>query len=133
MGFSLKIQEESWSNEDQRWLGGAHGTETCDSITLDADLFLAAFPDGVVPSGVVLGKITATGLYGPYSNAAADGRQTAVGFLYKTTDLRGKSAADAQDMTAALFWHGEIVESFLPVGHGLDAAARAELTQIRFS
>lgn len=133
MGFSLKITEEAFSNEDQRWLGGDHGTDICDSITLDADLFLATFPNGIVPSGVWLGKITATGLYGPYNNTALDGREVNRGALFKTTNLRGTTAATAQDVTAALFWHGEVVEAYLPVGHGLDAAGRADLPLIRFS
>jgi hypothetical protein len=53
--------------DDQSWLGSAHGTNECDTITLDGPACLDAFPDGVIPSGVVLGKITATGKYGPAS------------------------------------------------------------------
>lgn len=55
--------------DDQSWLGSAHGTNECDTITLDGPACLDAFPDGVIPSGVVLGKITATGKYGPASTA----------------------------------------------------------------
>lgn len=36
-----------------------------------------------IVSGTVLGKITASGKYAPYSNAASDGTQTAVGILYE--------------------------------------------------
>lgn len=133
MGFSLKLTEESWGNEDQRWLGSAHGTDMNESVTLDGDLFLTAFPDGVVKSGVVLGKITASGKYGPYNNLATDGREVARGFLFKTTDLRGTTAAAAQDVTAAMLVHGEVIEAYLPTGHGLDAAGRTDLPLIRFS
>lgn len=57
--------------EDHTWLGSAHGTQTADPITLDATLFdldpsTGDFPDGFIPSGVVLGKVTATDKYGPY-------------------------------------------------------------------
>jgi hypothetical protein len=55
--------------DDQSWLGSAHGTNECDTITLDGPACLDAFPDGVIPSGTVLGKITATGKYGPSSTA----------------------------------------------------------------
>ncbi len=36
------------------------------------------------------------------------------------------------DLTAALFWSGEVVESFLPTAHGIDAAAKAALSHISF-
>lgn len=57
--------------DDQSWLGTAHGTNECDTITLDGVAVLDAFPDGVIPSGVVLGKITASGKYGPYSGTGS--------------------------------------------------------------
>jgi hypothetical protein len=38
-----------------------------ESITLDADLCLAVYTDGVVPSGAVLAQVTATERYGPYA------------------------------------------------------------------
>lgn len=53
--------------DDQSWLGSAHGTDTAESILLDGPTCLARFPDGIVPSGTCLGKITATGKYGPYA------------------------------------------------------------------
>lgn len=53
--------------DDQSWLGSAHGTNECDTITLDGPACIDAFPDGVIPSGTVLGKITASGKYGPYA------------------------------------------------------------------
>lgn len=51
--------------------------------TLDVSLFTAAqhYPNGFIPSGTVLGKVTASGKLGPYLDAASDGRQTAVGIL----------------------------------------------------
>lgn len=124
---------ESWTpNEDQSWLGSSHGTETMDTITLDGSAFLTAFPDGIVPSGVVLGKITATGLYAPYSNAASDGTEVAAGLLFQTMRLYGTTGGTAVDTPASLFWHGEVVVAKLPTGNGLDTAGRADLPQIRF-
>jgi hypothetical protein len=51
--------------------------------TLDISLFTAAqhYPNGFIPSGTVLGKVTTGGLLGPYLDTATDGRQTAVGIL----------------------------------------------------
>lgn len=81
MGIGLK--RETFGVEDLSWLGKAHGHNEMDSITLDADKFLDAFPDGVVPSGVVLARLTATGLYAPYA-----GRTNEV----QTLDLGAASA-----------------------------------------
>lgn len=117
-------------SEDQTWLGSAHGTTEADSITLDPALFdlVTNFPDGFIPSGVVVGKVTATGLYGPYATAATDGREVAAGHLFTTVEMDATSAR----VTAALYWHGEVVEANLPTNHGLDAGAKADLTHIRY-
>lgn len=72
MGFDLSVQTNTYTTEKQSWLGSAHGTNECDSVTLDADKFLGAFPTGIVPSGVVLGMITATGLYAPYGASPSE-------------------------------------------------------------
>lgn len=135
MSFDLGVTTEDYASEDQSWLGSAHGTEICFPITLDADKFLATFTDGVVPSGVVLGVITASGLAAPYTDAATHGAgsDTAIGHLYTTANLKGTTAGTAKDQVAAVFWHGRVKESRLPTGHGLTAAAKADLAQIRYS
>lgn len=131
--MDLRIRTETFSpDEDLSWLGSAHGVATGDPITLDGSAFLATFADGIVPSGVVLGRITATGLYAPYSNAAADGTEVARGHLLTTKDLGGTTAGTAGDVAGSLYWHGEVVEAKLPTGHGLDAAAKADLPQVRY-
>lgn len=133
MGVNLAIRTETFAAvENHTWLGSAHGTDICDSVTLDGDAFLTAFPTGVVPSGVVLGKVTATGLYRIYSNVAADGTEVARGHLFTTVDLEGITAAVVGNVAAAILWHGEVVEAKLPTGHGLDAAAKVDLPQVRY-
>lgn len=116
-------------SEDQRWVapGGIAAMRDADSITLDRSAFdlVTAFPNGFIPSGVVLGKITATGLYGPYTDAGAGGLDTAVGFLLVTV-AAPVGAAATSDIAAALYWYGEIIESMLPTGHGLTAAAKVD-------
>lgn len=119
------------------------GFDTCRSITLDVSTFLAAHvtAKGALPSGTVLGKITATGKYGPYDDAAVDGRAVAAGFLLNTTkisDATGSNLATAADVGAALVWEGIVKESFLPAFAGttlgeLDAAARTDMAaHVRF-
>lgn len=116
-------------SEDQRWVapGGIAAMRDADSITLDRSAFdlVTAFPNGFLPSGIVLGKITATGLYGPYTDAGAGGLDTAVGFLLVTV-AAPVGAAATSDIAAALYWYGEIIESMLPTGHGLTAAAKVD-------
>ena len=128
-------QVDSFINEDQRWIapGGLSAFPDNDSITLDmktaGGFVRATFPNHVIPSGVCLGKITATGLYGPYDDAANDGRQTAVGFLAVTVkwDVNLPVSGNSALLPVALYWHGEIIEAFLPTNHGLDAAGKVDL------
>lgn len=57
-------------------LASEHQMSKSTGITIDASKFTAdADGDKIVPNGQVLAKITATGLYGPYDNAATDGRE----------------------------------------------------------
>jgi hypothetical protein len=115
--------------EDQSWLGSSHGTSNADPITLLDDAFLTDWDDGIVPSGVILGKVTATGLYVPYDeDGVDDGREVAAGILATTKVLNGVGGKTP----AALQWHGEVIEAKLPTGHGLDAAAKTDLKHIRF-
>jgi hypothetical protein len=118
---------KTYLNENQRWIGpgGISALPDARSITLNRALFdlVTAFPNGFIPSGIVLAKVTATGLYGPYSDAATDGRTTALGFLAVTVE----ASTPGGNISAALYWHGEVVEAFLPAGHGLDAAGRTDL------
>lgn len=117
------------SPEDQSWLGSAHGTNMANPITLDGDTFLATFTTGIVPSGVALGKVTATGLYVPYTDAGTHGAgsDTMVGHLFTTLDLGGTTAATVDKVAGAIFMHGEIIEAKLPTGHGLTAAGKADV------
>lgn len=122
-------------NEDQRWIapGGITALRDLESVTLDmtvaAGFTRALFANKLIPSGVLLGKITATGLYGKYDNAAVDGREVAAGFLAVTVKWSADMPATGNPakIAAALYWRGAVIESFLPTNHGLDAAGRTDL------
>lgn len=143
-GFDIAVVTEDYSgSEDRRWMALRKGYDTCRSITLDVSTFLPAHvtAKGALPSGTVLGKITATNKYGPYDNAAVDGREVAAGFLLNTTkisDATGSNLATAPDVGAALVWEGVVKEAFLPLFAGtllgeIDAAARTDLAaHVRF-
>lgn len=62
-------------NEDQRWIGnGGKPLAPPRSIVLDRSAFdlVTAFPNGFIPSGVALAKLTATGLYVPYAGSPSE-------------------------------------------------------------
>ncbi len=117
---------ETWQQDDQSWLASEHGTSSAKSITLDVSTFTAGthYPTGHLPSGLVLGKITASGLYGPYDDAAADGRQTAVGFLFCA--IKAPSVNTVR-VSGALLWHGAVIKSLLPIPASLDANGTTDL------
>lgn len=68
---SIEVQTTSYQVEKRSWLLSQHGTDpgTTPSITLDVSAFTAGvhYPNGYIPSGTALARITATGLYGPYT------------------------------------------------------------------
>lgn len=115
---------EAFTQDNQEWLGSAHGTDMARSVTLDTSTFTAGthYPNGYFPSGLPLGRITATGKYGPYNNAAADGTETLVGFLLCAIDAPADNTLDPQ---GSLLDHGRVIESKLPVA--IDAAGRTDL------
>jgi len=93
-----------------KFLASEHGTDVRIPITIASGNSLSA--------GTVLGKITASGKYGPYNDAASDGRQTAVGILGEDVD-----AANA-DVGTFMFVHCVVISANLT---GIDANGKADL------
>lgn len=122
--MNLAQTTESFGQDDQSWLASAHGTDTARSITLDTSAFTSGthYPNGYFPSGLPLGQITATGLYGPYNDASVDGTEVLAGFLMTAVDAPSVNTIDPQ---GALLWHGAVVEAKLPVA--VDAAGQADV------
>lgn len=69
----ISVATTSYQTDDRRWLLSPHGTEpgTNPGITLDVSAFTANvhYPNGYIPSGTPMGRITASGLYGPYAGS----------------------------------------------------------------
>jgi len=67
--MDLTLKTEAFAVDDQSWLGSRHGVGEAQSVTLDTSTFTEAvhYPDGFFKSGLALGRITATGKYGPYA------------------------------------------------------------------
>ncbi|WP_316521189.1 head decoration protein [Kitasatospora brasiliensis] len=104
------------------WLASTHGTDQTETVTVDASKLVAnthyvASTDSTQPysrllSGLALGKITASGLYGPYDPAATDGRQTLCGLVYDEALF----APGQTRIPCALLWHGVARASKIPGG-----------------
>lgn len=122
-----------WSPENFSWLGSAHGTDSTQTITLVKSLFSAKsyYTDNqLIPGGVALGQVTSVGatqgMYGPYDNAASDGRQVMVGHLFTTKSVTGSGLY----LGAALLVHGTVRLSKLAAitaDHGVDANGQADV------
>lgn len=120
--MDLSLRTETFGQDDQSWLGSAHGTEAARSITLDVSTFTPAthYPDGYLKSGLPLGKITASGKYGLYATGASDGRQTMVGVLFTAVKV---GSANTVPVSGAMLLHCIVVESKLPAP-GVDAGGK---------
>lgn len=136
MDISVRTKK-TITGSSHRWIGKTQALEDADTVTLRRAGFdlVTAFPNGVIPSGVVLGRVTATGLYEPYDNAAADGTEVAAGFLVEDVPYDRDSTAN---LAGALMWWGEVVEAFLPApwvvpNDAATTAAKADLaSKFRF-
>jgi hypothetical protein len=123
-----------------QWLRSAKGFNTAYPMTLDVSTWSSAFyPQGRLPSGLYVGKITSggsTGKYGKYDDAASDGRQTCVGFLLTPVNVAytgGRpygTAAPSVPVAGALLWEGEVILAALQTINNnvaLDANGQADL------
>lgn len=130
----ISVSTTSYQVEDRQWLASPHGSGPGE--TPSATLSVAAFtegthyPNGYVPSGMVLGKITASGLYGPYDPAASNGTEVAAGLLFSSVAVKGKTKVGG-----AILKHGHVTQAKLPKQSGtgsIDSAGKADLPLIEF-
>jgi len=121
--MDLSLKTESFTQDRRDWLGSAHGTDAPVGATLDVTKFTSGthYPDGYIKSGIPLGKVTASGKYGPYDDTAADGRETCVGFLFTAVDVKSGSTT----VVGSMLLHCFIKEAKLPVT--IDAAGKTDL------
>lgn len=142
----LAPERTTYGTEDRRWLRDIHGLTDTIGATLNGDLFPpAAFPDGVIPSGTVLARVTTTNLWGPYdpnfdadpvaAGVQTDGRNVARGHLLDTTQI-----APARRVSVAVMDHGAVLRNFMPgpallptTAGRLDAAAETALSRVRYT
>ncbi|HEX5568034.1 MAG TPA: head decoration protein [Streptomyces sp.] len=116
------------------WLMSMLGIKANQSVTLDLAAFdedthwlppTAHQPERKLKSGIPLGRISASGLFGPYDSAASDGTQTFAGFLFTEIAYAPTSTKAA----APLMVHGQIDAEKLPVPFDPTALAAGSNTQ----
>ncbi|MBI2702110.1 MAG: head decoration protein [Mycobacterium sp.] len=133
MSTDISVHSSSYQVEDRSWLVGTHGVDVTPGITLDISKFTKAthFPNGYIPSGTLLGKVTSGGLYGPYDNAASDGREVAAGILFSSVRaIDTNTGNNLAKVGGARFIHGLVNTAKLPANSGIDANGKADLPLI---
>lgn len=132
MGTEIGQRSYLYAAEDRSWLLDTEDAATNLGVTLDGSLFTGAsyptdltFGGGIgtrVPSGTLIGIVTAGGLAGPYDPAAADGRQTPKGLL-----LNVEEVAPGRKIATALVTRGVVLANRLwsAAGYAGNAAAVA--------
>jgi len=134
---NIAVETTNFQVEKRGWLQSQHGTEpgAVASITLDISTFTAGthYPNGYIPSGTALAKITATGLYGPYAAGASDGRQTPANgafLLFSSVKAVNSQGTALVKVGAAGFQHGFVESARLPFSSGDGAAVAAVKTAL---
>ncbi len=137
MGLNLSIKSQTFATpEDHSWLGDALDAASGESITLKASLFASTpFPSGIVKSGTVLARVTATPtLWGPYDSSLSNGQELAIGVLLTTVDLTGGIVGGSNsDSGGALLWRGRLIKAKMPQGVGVSSATPGALDTLLFT
>lgn len=103
----ISVMTTAYQVENRSWLLSPHGTDpgTTLSIVLDVSAFTANthYPNGYIPSGTALAKITASGLYGPYtvSNEVQTVTEGGSGLTSFTLTYSGQTTASLDDQATA--------------------------------
>ena len=124
--MDLSIRTETFANEDQSWLGSAHGTSAARSVTLDHSAFTEGthYPDGYFPSGIALALVDGKAV--PYVSGGGSGTGVLAGFLFTTIKATGN------DVVGALLDHGRVLVGNLPVAGFTAPTAANDKTTIVF-
>ena len=101
MQFSNSV--ESYTTDNQTWLGSRHGTDVARTVTIDGTA--AADFDEYIPSGIPLKLDSLTGKYAPVDDVA----DVLAGFL-----LTAQAFDGASDVVAPLLDRGRVRATRLP-------------------
>lgn len=111
------------------------GTSPSVSVSTSTAGVKGHYPNGYIPSGCAIGKVTATGLYGPYDNSANDGRETLYGHTFAPVTVVRANGSKATKVGTGAVVHGVISQSKLPFQTGpgsVDTNGKADVPTIRY-
>lgn len=134
MSTDIGLQTTNFQVGNLSWKKSRFGDEYHPNITIDTAVGFVSgthYPNGFIPSGTPLGKITASGLYALYDNAAADGREVLAGHLIADIRVVRADGTTAAQVGSGLMIRGDVIESRLPFA--VDAAGKADVAgRIRY-
>jgi hypothetical protein len=136
MSLDISLQSTTYQVGNRQWLWQEPDVKL--NVTLDISKFTAGthFPNGYIPSGTVVGKLTSGGKFGPYNDAASDGTQTAYGITYGDARVTRQNGTNAASVSISVVVNQAIVSAAkLPFQSGtgsIDAAGKVDLNQIRW-
>lgn len=128
MSTDISLQTTTYQVGNRQWL--LDEPDFKPNVTLDISKFTAGthYPNGFIPSGTVLGKVTATGLFGPYDAVATDGRQTAYGLTYGDVRAVRQNGTTASKVGTGAVVSGAVSLSKLPFTPGTGITGSADGT-----
>lgn len=131
---SYQVEKRSW------YLGTADIPGFVESCTLDISAFNAAhYPNGYIPSGTVIAKLTSGGKMVPYLAGGSGGAETAYGFLFSSVKVPNLLDLTKDVGAAVLVAFAPVSVAKLPFtssttsGGFIDTAGRADLPNIYFA
>jgi hypothetical protein len=117
--MDLGITTTRTGGSDQTWLASRHGLGNGQSRTLDVTKFTAGVhydeTTGVIPSGVALAEVTASGLYAPFDATATDGTQVLDSYLLNDEAIYRPDRTKPATVIVAATVHAFIHQDRLPV------------------
>jgi hypothetical protein len=137
MSTDIARQTTTFQVANRQWLKSQHGTDYTPGVTLDVSKFTDSthYPNGFIPNGTALGKVTASGLYGPYDNSANDGREVFTGLLYGDCRVTRQNGSAATRVGSGQLIHGFVEQAKLPFQSGagsVDSSAKTDNPLIRY-
>lgn len=136
MSTDISLTSVSYQVGNRQWLLAEPDVKL--NLTLDISKFTAGthFPNGFIPSGTVVGKVTSGGLGAPYASGNSDGSQVAYGITYGDANVVRPDGSSATKVGISVVVFEAIVSAGkLPFQSGsgsIDSAGKTALGQIRF-
>jgi len=132
--MDLGITTVSTGGSDQSWLASRHGLDNGQPRTLDISKFTAGThydaTTKVIPSGVALGIVTATGLAAPFDATKTDGTEVLDSYLIAPEPIGRTDGSLASSVIVGVLAHGLIHQNRLPVVAQRSTVESAETTGV---